>query len=279
MDSKTANLPEEVSTGEWISFFDQLKKDFGNKVTIQITGGEPLLRTDLFKILPHLNRLGFRVSMASNGLLMDEKNIIELKKFITGLSISLDGFKESHDYLRNANTFKKTVENIKKLKKLGFKDIMIKTAVCKKNFGELKNFYKLIQDLRVDNWHIFAMEPAGRGQTNIKDILTKKEYIQLCDFIDELKKDKKKNLKIIFDEQSDLYLDEKTCNCNKYKLCHAGISSCVVLYNGDIASCIQTNRTTDYGNIKNADFKKIWYNGFQENRSEKYKNCQNHYFN
>lgn len=279
MSAQASNFHEDVSFDEWIGFFNRLKKDFGNKIVIQITGGEPLLRTDLYEILKHLKILGFRASLATNGLSLDEKNIIELRKYISGLSISLDGFKPSHDCLRDASVFGKTVESIKNLKRQGFKDITIKTTVFKKNLRELNEFFRFIQTFEIDNWHLFAMEPAGRGRLNEKEILSQKEYGELCDFIDELKKDKKNKLKILFEEQSDIFSEEKTCDYNKYKLCYAGISSCAILYNGDITGCIQSDRTVIFGNIKNDHFKNIWYNEFKNNRSGKYKHCQNHYFN
>lgn len=278
MDSCAGNFPEEINTGEWIAFFSQLNKDFGNKIVIQITGGEPLVRLDLFDILRHIKELGFRVSLASNGLLLNDKNIIELKKYISSLSISIDGLEESHNYLRNADTFQKVIGNIKNARKMGLKNITIKTAVFKRNLEEMEKMFKLVCDLEADNWHIFAMEPIGRSKKNMKDILSKKEYGRLCDFIDKLHEDKKNKITIIFEEQSGLFLGEKTFDSNKFKLCNAGISSCAILYNGNIASCVQGDRTDTHGNIKNCDFKKIWYNEFINNRSKQYKCCQNHYF-
>ena len=278
MNSQRESFDEEISCKEWLEFFNNLKKDFSNKISIQVTGGEPIVRADIFIILAHLNKLGFRTSLASNGLLLDLENIKELKKYVSTLSISLDGFEESHNYLRNSSVFKQTVENIKNAKKLGVKKITVKTTVYKNNFKQLKDFYKFIQYLGIDNWHLFAMEPNGRGNSSKQDVLSLEEYKQLCEFIDEMKKDKKKNIKIIFEEQSDLFLGEKTYNCNKYKLCHAGISSCAILHNGDIASCIQDDRSNIYGNIKNDKFKDIWENEFKINRSKKYRCCKNHYF-
>jgi len=278
MTSKREVLVEEISCKRWLKFFDDLKTEFGNKVSIQITGGEPLARNDIFEILTHLKKLGFRVTLASNGLFFSLENIKELKKYVVVLSVSLDGFEESHNYLRGALVFKQTVENVKLAKELGIKNLGIKTTVHKNNFQELNKFYKFVQSLEVDSWHLFAMEPSGRGASNPKGVLSVEEYKQLCEFVDEIKKDKDKKLRIIFEEQPDSFLGEKTFDCNKYKLCHAGISSCAVLHNGDITSCIQDNRNVIYGNIKNDKFKNVWENGFKINRSKRYRCCKNHYF-
>lgn len=279
MDSRKENFSEEISCDQWLEFFDNLKSEFGNKVSIQITGGEPSIRSDIFIILAHLKKLGFRVGLASNGLLLNSKNIKELKKYVLTLSISLDGFEESHNYLRNSSVYRQTVENIESAKKSGIENLTIKTTVYKNNFKQLEDFYEFIQSLGIGTWHLFAMEPNGRGSSSKQDVLSIEEYKQLCDFVDKIKKDKEKNIKIIFEEQPDSFLEEKTYNCNKYKLCHAGISSCAILYNGDITSCIQDNRNIVYGNIKKDKFKDVWENGFKINRSKKYRRCKNHYFN
>ena len=278
MNSKREIFNEEISLNEWLNFFDELKREFGNKVSIQVTGGEPFVRSDIFEIFAYLKKLGFRVTLVSNGLMLNLENIKKLNKYISALSISLDGFEDSHNYLRNASTFKQTVKNIENVKKLGMKNLSIKTTVYKNNFQDLRKFYKFVQNFGINDWHLFAMEPNGRGNLNKQDVLSIKEYKQLCKFIDEIKKDKDKKLRIIFEEQPDSFLGEKTYNCNKYKLCHAGISSCAILYNGDITSCIQDSRNVIYGNIKNDKLKDVWDKEFQSNRSKKYRFCENHHF-
>jgi MoaA/NifB/PqqE/SkfB family radical SAM enzyme len=276
MCSDPASCIEATNTQEWLDFFNDLKKDFTSKVDIHITGGEPLVRKDIFVILDHLKKLKFSLGIVTNGLLLTPEIIGKISKYTNSLSISLDGFEESHDYLRNAPVFKETLNNIKNIKKHGISNITIKTTVYKKNLNDLKDFYVFIQELDIDQWHLFAMEPMGRGDINNKEILSHKEYEGLCSFVDEIKKDN--NIKVIFGEQQGSSLSDKTYECSQYKLCHAGISTCAVLFNGDIVNCIQGDRNMVYGNIKKDSFKDVWDNQFKPNRKSEYRSCKNHYF-
>ena len=70
----------------------------------------------------------------------------------------------------------------------------------------------------------------------------------------------------------------KSCDYCKFKLCNAGISTCAILYNGDIVSCIQSNRNNIQWNIKIDDLKNIWDKKFIINRDENYTSCNKHYF-
>ncbi len=279
MDS-TTNNNNDLSTQEWKDFFKKLKKDFGTKPFIQLTGGEILFRKDIFEILKFLKELDFKIALITNGTLLNEKKTKELKKYVSGLSISLDGFKDSHNSLRNADVFDKTLENIKLCKKLDINNIFIKTSVYRKNLKELEEFYKLLKELNINTWHIFPIEPCGRAKFNQEQILSQNEYLELCSFIDKIKEDKDNKIKIKFGEESNNFIYKKTCDYCKHKLCGAGISSCSILHNGDIVKCIQDERDTINieGNIKTDNFLDIWNNKFLNSRKKDYKSCNNHHF-
>src|SRR3989339_279074 len=114
-----------------------------NKINLGITGGEPLIRSDLLEILEHMKKLGFNVNLTTNGVLLDERIVKHLKKNIFGLSISLDGLVDSHNYLRQSDVFTKTTENIKLCKKNNIKYLIVKTAIYKNNLNELKDLYEI----------------------------------------------------------------------------------------------------------------------------------------
>lgn len=280
MNSKIKDSNDELTTKEWVNFFKNIKKHFGNKVEIKITGGEPLIRKDFFEILKGIKELEFKkISIATNGLLINDKNVKTLKKLLTGISISLDGFELSHNYLRSSETYQKTLEKIRLLIKNNFSYIVIKTTIFKNNIADIDNFYNFISNMGIDKWHIIPMEPLGRGKINKNEILSLNQYLELCNFFDKIKKNASK-MKVAFEEQNNFLSLQKTCDLHCYKRCGAGIDSFAVLYNGDIIDCIQDNRDNlvKYGNIKNENIKLIWLNKFSEKRKKSYKFCDNHYF-
>jgi MoaA/NifB/PqqE/SkfB family radical SAM enzyme len=265
-----------LSSKEWIDFFKKLKNDFGKNIYIGISGGEPLLRKDIFDILQSLKDLKLKTSLVTNGVLLDKQKVTQLNNLIESISISLDGFSDSHNYLRNENVYEKVLENIKMAIDDKTKYLVIKTTVYKKNIKDLDAFYEFLVGLGVSEWHVFPMEQLGRGKENQKELLSANEYEKLYSFIDKVRKNKK--MRIRFGEEADYFMVDKTCDCNKYKLCSAGISSCAILYNGNIVNCIQENRSNlkPQGNIRDNDFKNVWKNKFLEHRDDQYRYCNNH---
>lgn len=278
MESKTQALPRELTAEEWMGFFDQIRQDFGNKITIQITGGEPLRKEGIYRILEHLKDSGFRVALATNGTLLDGKAIAEIKQCVSSISVSLDGFRESHDFLRAAQVFDLTVDNIRKMRAAGVKNIAIKTTVYRRNLAELEKLRDFLQEERMVIWHLFAMEPRGRGGLNRDEIITAEQYGELCSFVDRMKGDGKRKMRVIFEEQPGSFLGLKTLECNGYKLCHAGISTCSILPDGNVVNCIQGNREAVQGNIRQERFRDIWERGFGSCRSPEYRSCRQHHF-
>lgn len=280
MNSQKEKRTEEISHEDIKHFIDSVANSFGTKISIAITGGEPFIREDIFEILEYIKNKGFNASIATNSTLLTPEKIKLLEEYVSSVSVSLDGFKDSHNFLRNADVYERTLHNIKLLTKSKIPLITVKTSVYKKNINDLDSFFDTVKGLHVHDWHIFPVEPTGRGKINKKYILSQGEYLKLCDFIDKRMKKNNSNTKIVFEEQSDLLKRYKACDLAKHKRCHAGINSFAVLYNGDIVKCIQDDREDIkvYGNIKKDDIKKVWKEGFSESRCKSYKYCDNHHF-
>lgn len=82
-----------------------------------ISGGEPLMREDLFVLLEYANHLNFYIWLVSNGSLINEKVAKNLSQYIDGISISIEGSKELHETVRGEGTFEPAVEAIRLLRK------------------------------------------------------------------------------------------------------------------------------------------------------------------
>ena len=278
MNSSLGIKKNELKTEEWKDFFREVKKDFGKKTGIYITGGEPFFREDIFEILEFLKKESFKTSVVSNGLLINRKNIEKIKSLVVGISISLDGFEESHNYLRGGNFYKKTLESIKLLKENKIIPA-IKTTVFRKNIGELGSFYEFLKKMEIAQWQISPMELLGRTNENEKDMLSMDDYMKLCEFVDKIRAEKKRKIKLIFEEDSGSSIFKKSTEIGKCKRCTAGISTFSVLHNGDITSCVQNQGENDIiGNVRNGRIKDTWEKEFQKNRQKEYKFCQNHYY-
>lgn len=278
MSAQQKQCADELSLGDWCRFFDEIKKKYGTKISLSLTGGEAFVRKDIFDILRHIKKLGFHPTVVTNGLFLNAENISFLKNHVSGVSISLDGFQESHNYLRNASVFHQTVKNIRLFQESTSIPLMVKTTVYKKNINELEELYSFLLDLKIYKWHFFAMEPVGRGFGNSEIILGIEEYKKLCTFADMIKK--RKGLKVHYEEGGNTFQCKKLCDFHKIKKCLAGSISCAILYNGDVVKCIQEDRNNAkiYGNITRDHFSDIWEEGFQSLRSDEYTYCKGHHF-
>ncbi len=156
--------PGELSTEEGMRLLDDIAS-FSSPVII-LTGGEPLLREDVFKIAAYGTRKGLRMVIAPNGTLIDESKAEQLKASgIQRASISLDGAtRESHDRFRGVEgAFEGALRGIQHLKKAGL-EFQVNTTVTQKNFRELPPILDLAVQLGAAAHHIFLLVPTGRGR-------------------------------------------------------------------------------------------------------------------
>jgi MoaA/NifB/PqqE/SkfB family radical SAM enzyme len=106
----------------------------------QISGGEPLLRKDIAAIVTAIKQGGVQYAiLVTNGALLDESNYLQLREAgVNQFSVSLDFPDERHDeFRRRPGLYKRLDENLPRLAKLGFRDIILNTAITKANLREI----------------------------------------------------------------------------------------------------------------------------------------------
>ncbi len=106
----------------------------------QISGGEPLLRKDLAAIVNAVKQGGVQYAiLVTNGVLLDESNYLQLREAgVNQFSVSLDFPDERHDeFRRRPGLYRRLDENLPRLAKLGFGDIILNTAITKANLKEI----------------------------------------------------------------------------------------------------------------------------------------------
>jgi MoaA/NifB/PqqE/SkfB family radical SAM enzyme len=106
----------------------------------QISGGEPLLRKDIAAIVKAIKRAGVQyLILVTNGVLLNESNYLQLREAgVNQFSISLDFPDERHDeFRRHPGLYKRLEQTLPRLAKLGFRDIILNTAITKANVREI----------------------------------------------------------------------------------------------------------------------------------------------
>jgi MoaA/NifB/PqqE/SkfB family radical SAM enzyme len=119
----------------------------------QISGGEPLLRRDVAAIVKAIKQAGVKyVILVTNGVLLNENNYLQLREAgVNQFSVSLDFPDERHDeFRRRPGLYKRLEQTLPRLAKLGFRDIILNTAITKANLREILPLAKKASEWGVD---------------------------------------------------------------------------------------------------------------------------------
>jgi heme d1 biosynthesis radical SAM protein NirJ len=155
----------ELSTAEVFAVMDDLKA-FGVPVLI-LSGGEPLLRPDIFEISQRAKDMGFYVGLSSNGTLIDADNIADIAAVgYDYVGISLDGMRETHDiFRRKQGAFDASLEGIRRCLEHGIK-VGMRFTMTEDNASELPDMLQLMGDEGIDKFYLSHLNYAGRGNRN-----------------------------------------------------------------------------------------------------------------
>src|SRR4030043_783721 len=160
--------PGELSTEEVFRVMDGIASF--SKPVIILTGGEPLLRADIFDLASYGTAKGFRMVMATNGTLMTEEIVQKMKTSgIQRISISIDGpTSETHDAFRKVKgSFEGSLKGIEMAKRGGL-EFQINTTITQVNLHLVPQILNLAVTLGAAAHHIFLLVPTGRGK-DLKD--------------------------------------------------------------------------------------------------------------
>jgi heme d1 biosynthesis radical SAM protein NirJ len=163
--SADKDFPGELSTEEVFAVMDDLKA-FSVPVLI-LSGGEPLLRPDIFEISHRAKAMGFYTGLSTNGTLIDENNIDEIAAVAYDyIGISIDGIKETHDrFRRKQGAFDAAMAGLRLCKRNGMK-VGLRFTMTQDNARDLPLLLKLIDDEDVDKFYFSHLNYAGRGNRN-----------------------------------------------------------------------------------------------------------------
>ena len=260
----------ELDTSEAFGLLDQIAEVA--KPIIILTGGEPLLRDDIFDIAAYGTDKGLRMVMAPNGTLITEPVAKRLMDSgIKRISISLDGATaESHDNFRKVEgAFEGAVNAMKIAKGVGLA-FQINTTITKTNLDQIPKIQQLAVKMGAVAHHIFLLVPTGRGKYIVDQAINAAEY--------------EETLNWFYDQRDKTPLELKaTCAPHYYRIlrqrakadgksvsfqshgldavtrgCLGGIGFCFISHRGDVQPC--GFLAAACGNVRQNSFADIWNN-------------------
>ncbi len=179
------NYKGELSTEEAFRLLDNIASF--SKPIIILTGGEPMMRNDIYRIAEYGTDLGLRMVMAPCGGLMDEKSVAKMKDAgIQRISLSIDGAdSRRHDDFRRVDGAFEAVVRAARLAREGGLDFQVNTTVTKLNYRELDRILDLSLELGAVGYHPFLLVPTGRGRNMDEYLLDPREYEDVLTWIYE----------------------------------------------------------------------------------------------
>ena len=166
--SADKDFPGELSTAEVFNVMDDLKT-FHVPVLI-LSGGEPLLRPDIFEISKRAKDMGFYVGLSTNGTMIDESNIDAIKNIgYDYVGISIDGIRETHDmFRRKQGAYDESMKGIRLCREAGIK-VGMRFTLTMDNAHELPELLSIMEQEQIDKFYLSHLNYAGRGNKNRKD--------------------------------------------------------------------------------------------------------------
>jgi len=265
--------PEELSTKECQKVIDDLA-DFKVPVLL-ISGGEPLSRSDIFPLMEYAIQKGMRVTLSTNGTLINLEIAKRLKKMgISYVGISLDGLEEEHDLFRGKKgAFQEALQGIRNCLKIGQK-VGLRFTLNKRNFHTLEDIFQLIKEEGIPRACFYHLVYSGRGSTLQKEDISPEETRQALDLIIDqtktLNQTEKKIEILTVDNHADgvyLYLKLKKTSPSLaqevFNLLSAngGNRSGIAIGNIDYQGNVHPDQFTSnhiLGSVKDKNFSEIW---------------------
>jgi heme d1 biosynthesis radical SAM protein NirJ len=166
--SADIDFPGELSTQEIYTVMDDLR---AFKVPVLIlSGGEPLLRPDIFDISRRAKDMGFYVALSSNGTKITADNIDEIAAIdYQYIGVSLDGIKDTHDrFRRMPGSFDEALRGVRLCLEKGIK-VGIRFTLTQDNYQDFPALLQLMDDHDIDKFYLSHLNYGGRGNRNRKD--------------------------------------------------------------------------------------------------------------
>lgn len=167
----TRNSDEDLSTEEMLSLIRELAEI--KVFSLRISGGEPLVREDIFRLMDEIARHPMRMSLNTNAMLVDDgvsRRLAEYRR-VDEVMVSLDGScAEVHDALRGSRSFARTVRGIENLLLRGHQ-VTIYTTVTRLNRLDLEGTARLAKGLGIGTVKFNELLPQGNAMNHLSDLM------------------------------------------------------------------------------------------------------------
>ena len=235
---------------------------------VDVTGGEPLMHPRWEDICRQLAGMGLRLSLISNGTLLDQENLTRaLDSGVVAFGISLDGLQATHDSIRvrpgpGPSPWRQTVAAIDRASALA--EVIVVTAVNRRNLAELPALCEHLIGMGVRRWQIQLVVPMGRAlESPVPLVIAPSDLEFLTGFLAEARA-QRKSMQIDVTDTIGYYTERETCLRGTddapgfWTGCQAGIRAVAITYDGRVRGCSMLPPEFDAGDLHDEPLAAIW---------------------
>ena len=268
-DCGMAEKEKDMPLEDFLKAIDTIpQKEISQKLTVVLTGGEPLLRPDILEIGKALRSRNLRWSIVTNGWFYDDAMHLKLVEAGMGaVTVSLDGLEESHEWMRGVKgSYNRAMKAIEAFARDPRLNADVVTCVNKRNLSELPEIHRILNEKGLKQWRLFTIIPIGRAADDPDLHLSDGEFTFLMEFIKN-KREEGGPMKVTFGCEGYLGRYEQKVRDVRY-FCHAGVNIASVLIDGRICACPNIDRDRfSQGNIYQDNLREVWQTRFQPFRN------------
>ena len=269
-DCKVQALQPDMPKEDFLHVLDQVaERTDPHKVFVIVTGGEPLMRSDLEECGRAIYDKGFPWGMVTNGLALTPQRFQRLlRSGLHSATVSLDGFEDDHNWMRgNEHSFSHAVDAIRMM--IAEKDFVFDVVTCvnKRNISRLAELRDYLTGIGLKHWRLFTVFPAGRAAGNPELQLSPEEFRTVMDFIRTTRREG--IIDVSYGCEGFLAGYEGDVR-DHFFTCQAGVSVGSVLVDGSISACASIRADYHQGNIYKDNFMDVWEQRFAPFRNREW---------
>lgn len=224
--------------------------------SINVTGGEPFLRDDLFEILGEAGKRHFPLYLLSNGTLIDKARAEKLASHgIKGVQISIEGPEHVHDAIRGKGSFSASLTGVKNLLAASL-TVTLNVTLSRLNAWHMPEMVELAASLGVQRLGFSRFVPSGQGIGMLKEMLSPPEVKELYEGLSAVSAP---GLSIVTGDPvaTQMHMAEGTPDCTTpFGGCAAGVSGLTLLADGTITPCRRLE--IPIGNVREDSLREVW---------------------
>jgi len=245
----------ELTTEECLGLIDEMKT-LGTEMLI-LTGGEPLLRKDIYDIAQYASRQGIWVVMGTNGVLVTDKVVEKMIECgVQGVAISIDSLEPAkHNHFRGGpNAWEHSVRALDICRANGL-EVLVQTTVMEMNYAEIPQMLAFAREKGAWSFNLYFLVQTGRGQ-QMNDLSSERTETMLSNLVDWQDQYRPMLVRSKCAPQFKQIAYERGLGGLESGGCMAGTQYCRITPQGDVTPC--PYMTLVAGNVRDQSFGEIW---------------------